>query len=214
MASRGTVRADRPVERAEVAEAFAALPDAARDTLLQLRSLIFETAAETPGVGPLEEALRWGEPSCLTSESRSGTTIRIHWKPRRPDRCAMYVHCQANLVEQYRLREPLAFEFEGNRGVLFDIARPLPVGALRDCIRLALTYHQKQGRLYRRERPCCFEWRVFWLGLGETPRLPSRAKPTTQPGPPREETTACVDGDSRRFRERARLGRLRRLRSR
>jgi hypothetical protein len=131
-----------PFERAEVREVFAGLPPAARDKLLQLRSLIFETAAKTPGVGPLEEALRWGEPSYLTRQSKSGTTIRIHWKPKRSDRCALYVHCQTNLVEQYRLRHHDTLEFEGDRAVLFAVDQPLPKKALRDCIRLALTYHQ------------------------------------------------------------------------
>jgi hypothetical protein len=141
-------RAPRSVpsfERMEVAEAFAALPPAARDKLLLLRSLIFETAAQTPGVGTLEEALRWGEPSYLTSQTKSGTTLRIHWKPRRPDHCAMYVHCQTNLVEQYRLRHSGTLEFEGDRAVLFEVDRPLPEAALRDCVRLALTYHQTRG---------------------------------------------------------------------
>jgi len=123
-------------------EVFAALPPAARAKLLELRALIFETAARTPGVGPLEEALRWGEPSYLTSQSKSGTMLRIHWKARRPDRCAMYVHCQTNLLEQYRSRYPDTFEFEGDRAVLVDIDRPLPKAALRDCIQLALTYRR------------------------------------------------------------------------
>jgi hypothetical protein len=142
MASKKALRAVPPFEQPEVAEIFAALPPAARDTLLQLRSLIFDTAAETPGVGALEEALRWGEPSYLTSRSKSGTTLRIHWKRRRADRCAMYVHCRTRLVEQYRLRHHDSLEFEGNRAVLFPVDGPLPEEALRDCVRLALTYHQ------------------------------------------------------------------------
>jgi hypothetical protein len=139
--SKKELRVVPPFERAEVAEVFAALPVAARNKLLALRSLIFRTAAETSGVGPLEEALRWGEPSYLTSKSKSGTTIRIHWKQRHADQCAMYVHCQTNLVEQYRLRyqDPLAFE--GNRAVLFPVEGPFPEEALRECVRLALTYH-------------------------------------------------------------------------
>ena len=127
-------------ERPEVAEAFAALPRAARAKLLELRALIFETAASTPGVGPLEEALRWGEPSYLTTSSKSGTMIRIHYKARRPDRCALYVHCQTDLLERYRQLDHEGLEFEGSRGVLFDIDRPLPKAALRTCVRLALTY--------------------------------------------------------------------------
>lgn len=128
-------------EQPEVLEAFALLPPKARARLLELRALMFDTAAKTPRVGPLEEALRWGEPSYLTSQSKSGTTIRIHWKPKRPDHGALYVHCQTNLVEQYRLRHGKSFEFEGDRALLFALDRPLPERALRDCIRLALTYH-------------------------------------------------------------------------
>lgn len=143
MTSKKALRAVPPFQHEDVAATFAALPHAARRTLLQLRTLIFETAAELPGVGPLEEALRWGEPSYLTSTSKSGTTIRIHWKPRRVDRCAMYVHCQTNLVQQYRLLHYDSLEFEGNRAVLFPIDEPLPEEALRDCIRLALTYHRR-----------------------------------------------------------------------
>ncbi len=130
-------------QSADVAEVFASVPQQPRGLLLQLRSLIFRTAETTEGVGPIEEALRWGEPSYLTSQSKSGTTIRIHWKQKQPDRCAMYVHCQTNLIEQYRLRHGDVLEFEGNRAVLLDVERPLPEGALRDCVRLALTYHQK-----------------------------------------------------------------------
>jgi hypothetical protein len=136
-----TIKRAPPFKDLAVAEAFAAVPPPARDKLLQLRALIYETAAQTPKVGALTEALRWGEPSYLTAESKSGTTIRIHWKARRPDHCALYVNCQTSLVEQYRLRHQDAFEFEGNRALLFQTKKPLLKAALRDCIRLALTYH-------------------------------------------------------------------------
>ncbi len=130
-------------ESIEVAQAFDALPPRPRERLLEVRRLIFETAACTPGVGPLEEALRWGEPSYLTPKTKSGTTLRIHWKAHRPDRCALYVHCQTTLLEQYRALHGAAFEFEGKRALLIPVDGPLPARALRDCIRLALTYHQR-----------------------------------------------------------------------
>ena len=34
-----------------------------RDLLMQLRALIFDAAAETEGVGALQEALKWGQPA-------------------------------------------------------------------------------------------------------------------------------------------------------
>jgi len=62
---------------ADVAAVFRAYPAPLRARLLALRRLIFDTAAETDGVGPLDETLKWGQPSYLTAASRSGTTIRI-----------------------------------------------------------------------------------------------------------------------------------------
>jgi hypothetical protein len=69
-----------------------------RRRLLALRELIFDTAASTEGVGELEETLKWGEPACLTPKSRSGTTVRIVWKPSDPTRYAMYFHCVVPLL--------------------------------------------------------------------------------------------------------------------
>jgi len=43
-----------------VAAVFAAYPARVRAKLLALRRLILETAAKTPGVGALEETLKWG----------------------------------------------------------------------------------------------------------------------------------------------------------
>jgi len=124
----------------DVAEVFSAIPDLPRAKLLRLRALIFKSAAMLPQIGQLEETLKWGEPSYLT-KSKSGTTIRIHWKEQRPEYCALYVHCQTNLVELFRDRFGLDFEFEGNRAVLFPVKGRFPSAALRACIEMALTYH-------------------------------------------------------------------------
>ena len=56
---------------------FGAYPKPVKAKLLALRRLIFDTAKSTSGVGVLEEALKWGQPSYLTTESKSGSTIRI-----------------------------------------------------------------------------------------------------------------------------------------
>src|ERR1700730_3655825 len=57
--------------------AFGAYPKALRTRLLALRRLIFETAATTEGVGEREETLKWGQPSYLTPDTGSGSTIRL-----------------------------------------------------------------------------------------------------------------------------------------
>jgi len=95
-----------------------------------------------PASDPSRKTLRWGEPSYLTSSTKSATTIRIGWKPRHPDYIAIYVHCQTSLVDEYRRRYGDTLQFEGNRAVLLMIGQPLPVAALQDCIRLALIYHK------------------------------------------------------------------------
>ena len=105
-----------------------------------LRQLIFETAARTEGVGELEETLKWGQPAYLTSQSKSGSTIRIDRKPAAL--CAIYFHCQTNLIETFRSIFPYEFKYEGNRAIVFNEDDDVPVDELRHCISIALTYHR------------------------------------------------------------------------
>ena len=127
----------------DVAAVFARFPDAPRARLLDLRRLIFAAAAATDGVGPIEEALRWGEPAYLTSQSGTGSTIRLAWKPSAPDQCSLLVNCRTSLVETFRMLYP-ALRFEGSRAIVLDAEGPLPEEALAGCITLALTYHVRK----------------------------------------------------------------------
>src|SRR3990167_3950069 len=61
--------------------AWNAFPAPARACLENLRPLIHVTAAKPPAAGPLTETLKWGEPAFLTEATKSGTTIRLAWKP-------------------------------------------------------------------------------------------------------------------------------------
>ena len=119
---------------------FSAYPKPVKAKLLALRRLIFDTAKATKGVGPLEEALKWGQPSYLTSESKSGSTIRIDQVKAEAGRYAVYFHCQTNLVETFRELYP-ELRYEGNRAILLDAGDKLPEAELRHCVGLALTYH-------------------------------------------------------------------------
>lgn len=134
-----------PFENKSVARVFENFPPEVRRKLLTLRKLIFKTALSTQGVGTLEETLKWGEPAYVTTESKSGTTIRIGWKKSRPSQYAMYFHCQTNLIETFRMLFPNEFKFEGNRAVLFNISDIVPVDSLAFCIATALTYHRSKG---------------------------------------------------------------------
>lgn len=131
---------------AKVAAAFSSYPKRVRTKLLAVRRLILDTARTTDGVGPLEETLKWGQISYLTTMSKSGSTIRIDQVKSEPDRYALYFHCQTNLVETFRELYP-ELAYGGNRCILLDATEELPKDALRHCVGLALTYHaNKRGR--------------------------------------------------------------------
>jgi len=132
-----------PFEDPAVAGAFEVYPPVIRQKLLAVRKLIFETATVTEGVGKLTETLKWGEPAYLTSESRSGSTIRIGWKKSRPSQYALYFHCQTNLIERFRTIFPAELKFEGRRAIILQESEVLPTRQLAYCIAEALTHHRR-----------------------------------------------------------------------
>ena len=132
------------IENADVAAVFDRYPERMREKLLFLRRLIIETAATTEGVGELEETLKWGEPSYLTPQTKSGSTVRIDWKKKKEDEYAMYFKCTTTLVESFREKYPTEFKYGGNRSIIFNEDDDVPVEALKDCIAMALTYHLRK----------------------------------------------------------------------
>ena len=127
-----------------VARIFSAYPAPVRRKLTKLRELIFSTAKRTPGVGALEETLKWGQPSYLTTETKSGSTIRIDAIPAIPGSYALYFHCQTTLVETFKEKFGPTFRYEGNRALIFSASDKIPETELRECIGLAVTYHTKK----------------------------------------------------------------------
>ena len=136
----------KPIQDAAVTAKFATYPPEARRKLLHLRQLILETAEELENVGPITETLKWGEPAYLTSQSGSGSTIRIDWKAKTPDQYAMYFNCKTTLVDTFRTIFPNDFRFEGNRALVFTISDSIPEDSIKHCIGAALVYHRNQHR--------------------------------------------------------------------
>ena len=130
-----------------VAAVFGAYPEPLRARLLALRRLIFDTARTTGGVGALEEALKWGQPSYLTSETKSGSTIRIDRVKSAANRYAVFFHCQTDLVETFRELYPTELSYGGNRSILLNADDDVPEQALRHCVALALTYHRSKRKV-------------------------------------------------------------------
>ena len=134
--------AEFTIAHPQVAAAFASYDEDVRAALLELRQLILDTAEETAGVGSIEESLRWGQPSYLTTETRSGSTIRIAPTNTASDHdYAMYFICHTNLVETFQDLFGEVFAYEKNRALLFSIGVQPPEDELRACITMALTYH-------------------------------------------------------------------------
>jgi len=133
----------------KVAALFRAHPPAVRAKLLALRELILDVAARTPGVGPLTETLKWGQPSYLTEATGSGTTVRLD-RLKKGEGYALYFHCQSGLVEQFRDLYGETFRYEGKRALLFEPRERLPATALRHCIGLALTHHLRKKSVGRK----------------------------------------------------------------
>jgi hypothetical protein len=89
--------------------------------------------------------LKWGQPSYLTVESKSGSTVRIDQVKSSPSQYAVYFHCQTDLVETFREIYP-KLSYSGNRAILLDAAEKLPEAELRHCVALALTYHLRKHK--------------------------------------------------------------------
>lgn len=125
----------------KVAAVFRAYAPATRKRLVALRETLFEVAAATEGVGALTETLKWGQPSYLTKETGSGTTVRIDRLKSEAGGYAIYFHCQSGLVGQFRDLYPETFTYEGARAIKFGLDERLALPELRHCIGLALTHH-------------------------------------------------------------------------
>ena len=129
------------IEPPEVAAVFDAYPEKVKPKLMFLRQLIFDVASRTDGVGELEETLKWGQPSYLTTQTKSGSLIRIDQINSQEGKYAMYFHCQTTLVDTFKEMYRGVFEFGGNRSIIFSEKDKVPVEALSHCISMALTYH-------------------------------------------------------------------------
>lgn len=118
---------------------FDSFTDETRASAMVLRDLIIAVADETPEADAVEETLRWGQPAYVT---KKGSTLRIGVP--KSGGCALYAHCQSNIISSYAAAFPGADVIEGNRAVIFAHVDDIDVGRLRMLVHHALTYHQKR----------------------------------------------------------------------
>ena len=126
------------------ASLFKNQPDEMRKALMSLRQIILDTARKTEGVGLIQEALRWGQLSFITAQTKSGSTIRIDALRSDPNNYAVYVHCQSGLIDEFRDRYPKQLTYVDQRSIELTLGQPLPMAELKHCISLALTYHSRK----------------------------------------------------------------------
>ena len=128
----------KTTSRPEVKRKFTSYPVKARARLLELKELIISTAEQIESIHEIEESLKWGEPSYLV---KKGSTIRIDWKERKPEKIAIYFKCTSKLVPTFKALFGKELNFEGNRAIQFGLDEEFPEEKLRICISLALQYH-------------------------------------------------------------------------
>ncbi len=119
-----------------------------RKALLQMRNLVFETAKQTDGVGPLTEALRWGQPSYITEQTGAGSLVRMDCFDG--GKIALFFYCQTTLVETYRNMFPDIFSYSKNQAIVINPTEPLAADELQTCLALALTYKLNKRKAKRR----------------------------------------------------------------
>ncbi len=122
--------------KAEVKEKIDSYPEDIKLLILQLRKIVF-SVAEDLNLGKIDEALKWGEPSY---QVKSGSPVRMDWKPKNPNRYFLFFHCQTKLVDTFRELYPEILELDGNRAIVLGVNKAMPQKVIRHCIELAMTY--------------------------------------------------------------------------
>lgn len=130
----------------DIEKVFNCYPTQFKEKLLLLRQLIIDIAANTEGVDELEETLKWGEPSYVTSQTKSGSTIRIDWKKSQPLQYEIYFNCKTTLIQNFKEIYGDMFKYGGNRSIIFYENDEIPINEISMCITLALTYNKKKNK--------------------------------------------------------------------
>ncbi|MEH6556714.1 MAG: DUF1801 domain-containing protein [Oceanicoccus sp.] len=121
----------------KIKDKFDAYPDKAKTRLLEIRAIILDTA-QREGVGELTETLKWGQPSYLVKQ---GSTVRINWAPKNPNKVSVFFNCKTTLVETFREIYGAGLQTVGNREIEIPISGHIPISVLSACVSMSLRYH-------------------------------------------------------------------------
>ena len=126
-----------------VRNAYDSYQEPVRATLLTCRDQLFDIAERNHEVGPVEETLKWGQPAYLTPQTRSGSTIRLA-PTSTGEEAAIFVHCNTNLIDQFKAHYPDTFSYQGNRALIIPALTTGLHNQIGHCLALALTYHSRK----------------------------------------------------------------------
>lgn len=118
---------------------FDSYPDHIKPRMRQLRGLVHDVVADLLYDGVVQETLKWGEPSFVT---KHGSTLRMDWKPKAPNQCALYFKCTSLLVATFKDVYGDKLKYEGSRAIVLPLTGDIPEAILRECISAALRYHK------------------------------------------------------------------------
>lgn len=130
--------------QAEVRQAYTVPRLATQASMLRLRQMIFDVAADTPDSGSIVESVKWGQASYAT-KPQTGSPLRI--APAAPDADHDYellVVCTTTLIVDFEAMFPNTFNTDGRRVIRFHNDKPLPQHEVAVCLEHALTLYSRR----------------------------------------------------------------------
>lgn len=107
----------------------------------QLRTLIAEAAQSDERIGPLEENIKWGQPSFTPKRRNVGSSVRL--QNNDDGTMSLMFICHTHLVERFAELYPTELSYDGNRAIVVDPTKLFDREAAKHCIALALRYKLK-----------------------------------------------------------------------
>ena len=120
---------------------IASWPTAAQHMLWTCRAL-FHDIAEQAEVGTLDETLKWRQPSWRPTKPRTGSTLRMDWNPKFPDKLSLFVDCKTDLAARMQDIYPDLPVNDGQRHIAIALDAPLPKQAIAHLAEMTFTYHR------------------------------------------------------------------------
>ncbi len=132
----------REFQNSNVEQKFLSYPEPHKQKLFDIRELIFDIAESNSHIGLLTETLKWEEPSYITEQTKSGSTVRLGIFQK--DNIAVLFHCKTNLIETFKEIYEEELNFLKNRAIILNPYDEYNKNILTHCILMSLTYKLKK----------------------------------------------------------------------